>query len=64
MGMLKILELRAKAQKALGPKFKMKEFHNVVLRAGTVPLTVLEHVIDNWIVSANTLPASVDTIRR
>jgi hypothetical protein len=42
----------------------MKEFHNVVLRAGTVPLTVLEHVIDNWIVSANTLPAAVDPVRR
>ncbi len=59
MGMLKILELRTKAQKTLGPKFKLKEFHNVVLRAGTVPLTVLEHVIDNWIVSENTLPAAV-----
>ncbi|MEJ1973647.1 MAG: DUF885 domain-containing protein [Lacunisphaera sp.] len=34
MGMLKILELRAKAQQALGPKFSLKEFHNVVLRAG------------------------------
>ena len=63
MGMLKILALRAKAQAALGPKFKMKEFHNVVLRAGTVPLTVLEHVIDNWIVSANTLPAAADLSR-
>lgn len=64
MGMLKILELRTKAQKALGPKFSLKEFHNVVLRAGTVPLTVLQHVIDNWIVSANTLPAATDNVPR
>ena len=64
MGRLKILELRAQAQRTRGPKFKLKEFHNVVLRAGTVPLTVLEHVIDNWIVSANTLPAAVDPVRR
>ena len=49
MGMLKILSLRAKAQQALGPKFSLKEFHNVVLRAGTVPLSVLEQVIDDWV---------------
>ncbi|HVZ66132.1 MAG TPA: DUF885 domain-containing protein [Lacunisphaera sp.] len=49
IGMLKILELRAKAQAALGPKFSLKEFHNVVLRNGTVPLAVLEQVIDDWI---------------
>jgi uncharacterized protein (DUF885 family) len=49
MGMLKILSLRAKAQQALGPKFSLKEFHNVVLRAGSLPLTVLEQVVDDWI---------------
>ncbi len=63
MGMLKILELRTKAQRTLGPKFELKEFHNTVLRAGTVPLTVLEHVVDNWIVSANTLPAALERVR-
>src|SRR6478736_1042057 len=46
MGMLKILALRTKAQLALGPKFEMKEFHNTVLRAGSLPLMVLEHVVD------------------
>lgn len=64
MGMLKILALRAKAQAALGPKFEMKDFHNTVLRAGTVPLTVLEHVVDNWIASANPQPAASDPVRR
>jgi uncharacterized protein (DUF885 family) len=48
IGMLKILALRAKAQQALGPKFNMKEFHDTVLRTGSVPLTVLEHVVDDW----------------
>ena len=49
IGMLKILELRAKAQQALGDKFSIKEFHNAVLRAGNMPLAVLEQVIDDWI---------------
>ena len=49
IGMLKILELRTRAQTALGPKFSIKEFHNTVLRAGNMPLAVLETVIDEWI---------------
>jgi uncharacterized protein (DUF885 family) len=49
IGMLKILELRAKAKQALGDKFSLKEFHNTVLRAGNMPLSVLEQVIDDWI---------------
>jgi uncharacterized protein (DUF885 family) len=62
MGMLKILALRARAQQVLGPRFGLKEFHNTVLRAGSVPLTVLEHVVENWTVSANTLPAATDRV--
>jgi len=49
IGQLKILELRAKARAALGEKFAIKEFHNVVLRAGVVPLSVLEQIVDDWI---------------
>jgi uncharacterized protein (DUF885 family) len=52
IGQLKILELRAKAQAALGAKFSIKEFHNVVLRTGNVPLAVLENVIDDYIAGA------------
>jgi uncharacterized protein (DUF885 family) len=52
IGMLKIVAVRTKAQQALGSKFSMKEFHNVVLRTGNVPLSVLEQVIDDWIVSS------------
>jgi uncharacterized protein (DUF885 family) len=49
IGELEILRLRAKAQQALGSKFSMKEFHNVVLRSGSVPLDVLGQAIDDWI---------------
>lgn len=49
IGELKILELREKARRAVGEKFSLKEFHNVVLRTGGVPLAVLEQVIDEWI---------------
>ncbi|SHN42422.1 Uncharacterized conserved protein, DUF885 familyt [Duganella sacchari] len=49
IGMMRILELRAKAQKALGDKFNIKAFHNTVLETGNVPLSVLEKVVDEWI---------------
>ena len=49
IGMLKILELRARAQKTLGAKFAIKKFHNLVLQTGNVPLAVLEQAVDNWI---------------
>ena len=51
MGMLKILELREKAQKALGEQFDIKKFHTVVLDQGIVPLFVLEDIIDEWIIN-------------
>jgi uncharacterized protein (DUF885 family) len=47
--MLKILEVREKARKALGARFSIKEFHNAVLRAGTVPLAVLEQVVNDYV---------------
>ena len=49
MGELKILELRDKARMALGDKFSLREFHNVVLQTGTVPLEILERQVDAWI---------------
>lgn len=49
MGMLKILELRKKAQEALGDKFDLKTFHSIILDQGIVPLFVLEGLIDQWI---------------
>ena len=49
VGELKILELRAKAKAALGPKFDLRDFHAVILENGGVPLTVLEQLVDEWI---------------
>lgn len=49
IGMLKILELRAKAKQALGNSFELKDFHNVVLKNGAVPLDILEEIIDAYI---------------
>jgi uncharacterized protein (DUF885 family) len=49
IGSLKILELRAKAQKELGPKFSFQKFHAVVLGDGTLPLPILEAQVDRWI---------------
>ncbi|MCA0236609.1 MAG: DUF885 domain-containing protein [Bacteroidetes bacterium] len=49
IGQLKILELRAKAEKAMGDQFDLRAFHNEVLNAGCVPLKVLEEKIDRWI---------------
>ncbi|MCL1051291.1 DUF885 domain-containing protein [Shewanella abyssi] len=49
VGMLKLLELRAKAQTALGDKFDIRDFHTVVLQNGPVPLDVLESEIALWI---------------
>lgn len=49
LGEMKILELREKAKRELGPKFSLKEFHNAVLRSGSVPLDVLAMVVDEYI---------------
>lgn len=49
IGELKIRELRAKAEKALGKKFDVRTFHDAVLLHGSVPMTVLEQQIDAYI---------------
>ena len=52
LGELKILELRERAQRALGARYSPKDFHRAVLRTGTVPLELLEHEIDAYIAGA------------
>ena len=51
IGALKIRELRTKAEKELGAKFNIAEFHNQILKDGSMPLSVLEEKIDAWIVA-------------
>ncbi|MDZ7627335.1 MAG: DUF885 domain-containing protein [Parvularculaceae bacterium] len=49
IGMIKIQTLREKAKKALGAKFDIRDFHDVVLKNGAVPLPILEELVDAYI---------------
>jgi uncharacterized protein (DUF885 family) len=49
VGQLKILELRDKAKKELGNQFNLKDFHDVVLQNGAMPLEILQQQVDNYI---------------
>ncbi|MBQ0734115.1 DUF885 domain-containing protein [Aquimarina celericrescens] len=49
IGMNKILELRENAREKLGDQFNIREFHDVVLTNGAVPLNVLEELVEKWI---------------
>jgi uncharacterized protein (DUF885 family) len=51
IGQLKILELRDAARKALGSHFSLKEFHDVVLGNGSIPLMLLDRVVQEWLAS-------------
>jgi uncharacterized protein (DUF885 family) len=68
LGQLKIVELRDKAQTALGARFSPRAFHDAVLKTGTVPLPLLEQQVDAYIRSASrdrkTLGRSSVTARR
>jgi len=49
IGELKMLELRARAEAAFGDAFDIREFHDVILGSGALPLSVLEEEVDQWI---------------
>ncbi len=51
IGMLKIVELREDAKKRLGDKFDIRQFHDVVLKNGPLPLSTLEGFVEQWIAS-------------
>jgi uncharacterized protein (DUF885 family) len=52
IGQLRILELRERARRALGARFDIRDFHAVVLENGSLPLDVLEELVDNYIATA------------
>ena len=54
VGQLKIQELRARAEKAHGPRFDIRQFHMKALESGSMPLGVFERKIDRWIAQGRT----------
>jgi uncharacterized protein (DUF885 family) len=53
IGQLRILELRAEAERDLGRKFDIREFHDVVLSDGALPLDILDREVKSWISAAS-----------
>jgi uncharacterized protein (DUF885 family) len=49
MGMRKLVELRERSRTALGPRFDIRAFHDLVLEGGSLPLDVLEARVERWI---------------
>ncbi|MFY0599113.1 MAG: DUF885 domain-containing protein [Cyclobacteriaceae bacterium] len=51
IGMMKILELRSTAKEKLGDKFDIREFHEVILTSGAIPLQLMEEMVMEWVAS-------------
>jgi uncharacterized protein (DUF885 family) len=51
IGMIKIVELRRRAERELGPKFDIRGFHDLLIGSGSLPLPILERQVDRWIAS-------------
>jgi len=58
LGEIRIVELRARAEKALGEKFDLRAFHDAILSEGSVPLPLLDQRVDAWIASRKTAAKS------
>lgn len=59
IGMLKLLELRENSRAALGDQFDIRDFHEVVLSNGAVPLNVLEDLVNQWVTDTRSRPESL-----
>jgi uncharacterized protein (DUF885 family) len=64
LGELKIKELRAKAERELGPDFDVRAFHDTVLGAGPLPLSLLETRMNDWVRSRKSGAKAVITLTR
>ena len=60
IGMIKILELRKKAKEQLGSKFDIRQFHDVVLKNGPLPLDVLDELVNRWVKSKQTAESDLN----
>jgi uncharacterized protein (DUF885 family) len=49
IGAMKILELRARAEKSLGNQFSLPQFHAIIMGSGTLPMPILEAQVDRWL---------------
>jgi len=58
IGQLKFRELRERARQQLGAQFDVKEFHDVALRNGPLPMTVLEREVDAWLAEKKAAPVT------
>ncbi|MBP2832980.1 DUF885 domain-containing protein [Aquimarina sp. U1-2] len=61
IGMNKILELRKEAKKKLGDQFDIREFHDVILTNGPVPLNILEELVQKWIAKKSEM--AINTVK-
>jgi uncharacterized protein (DUF885 family) len=60
VGQLELLALRERARAELGPRFDLRRFHDVVLGNGSLPLSLLERVVEEWVQDELKRPASTE----